>query len=69
MSSLTRNDGTKSEAEFFKLVDRVVESNNNGVKNTQFSNYGKQNKLLSLDKNTANKRRSIQVHNIVKSCS
>ena len=46
MSSLTRNDGTKSEADFFKLVDRVVESNNNGVKNTQFSNYGKQNKLL-----------------------
>ena len=69
VSSLARNEGTKSEAEFFKLVDRVVESNNNGVRNVQFSNYGKQNKLLSMDKNTANKRRSIDVHNIVKSSS
>ena len=69
MSSLARNDGTKSEAEFFKLVDRVAESNNNGIRNTQFSYYGKQNKLLSMDKKTVNKRRSIQVHNIVKSSS
>ena len=59
MSSLARNDGTKSEAEFFKLVDRVAESNNNGIRNIQFSYYGKQNKLLSMDKKTVNKRRSI----------
>ena len=69
VSSLARNDGTKSEAEFFKLVDRVAESNNNGIRNIQFSYYGKQNKLLSMDKKTVNKRRSIQVHNIVKSSS
>ena len=69
MPSLARHERTRSEVELFKVFDRMAEENNYGIRNTDFSNQRKQNRLLSKEKNTRNKRRTILAHDFVKSSS